>query len=243
MHAASPIMRSSSSSVSSASLPRKTVVAVTASVAVAVATIGAIVYSRKRKASHSSDDAAAASLSGQSAPAGSAPGGVSGPQPKKEAAPPAAEVRTEPPLSGEDREKGLRLLNALKQLANTAFQQGRYEEAMKGYENCLSVSNVLGSQDSEVVAIDQVIRANVVMTLIKLHLFEDARMVATMMLQDKTYPLSTELKVKVIYRRGLASVALNDTAAARADFEAAVYLSPNQSNPAAAKELAALSRR
>ncbi|EPY40521.1 hypothetical protein AGDE_03407 [Angomonas deanei] len=134
------------------------------------------------------------------------------------------------------------LLQHLKQLANVAFQEGRYEEALTLYQNCLKVTQALGGGDSENVASDQVIRSNVVMTLIKLSQYDDARLVATVLLQDEQYPLAPDLKVKLLYRRGIASKQLGDKSSAISDFKSAIHFSPDQKNPMAEAELNRLTR-
>lgn len=144
--------------------------------------------------------------------------------------------------NSQERQYAFELLQVLKQRANLAFQQGRYEDAIAGYQDCIQVTSSLGAADAEAVEAEQVIRANVVMTLVKQQRAEDARLVATMLLQDELCPLPTDLKVKVLYRRGLASKALGDREAALADFRAAVFFSPQKDNPAAKKEIEALQK-
>ncbi|KPA85029.1 putative mitochondrial hypothetical protein [Leptomonas pyrrhocoris] len=141
-----------------------------------------------------------------------------------------------------ERAKALELLDALKQQANLAFQESRYEDAIKRYQDCLEVTAVLGAHDAEAVKIDQVVRANVSMTFIRMRDYDAARFVATMLLQDAAIALPEDLKVKVLYRRGLASKSLGDADAALSDFKAALHFSPDHSNPSIAKEIALLER-
>lgn len=157
----------------------------------------------------------------------------------------APEVPTDDPVDPAQRARAMELLQVLKQRANTAFQEGRYEDAIMGYQDCISVTSALGARDKEAVAAEQVIRANVVMAFIKQHQYADARLVATMLLQedaDRGCPVGDELKVKVLYRRGLASKALGEMDAALSDFKAAVLLSPGRKNPMAEREIALLSK-
>lgn len=149
-------------------------------------------------------------------------------------------VMTPPPESTippEERAKALELLDILKQQANLAFQESRFEDAIKRYQDCLEVTAALASNDAEAVKIDQVVRANVIMTFIRMHDYDAARFVATMLLQDAAIALPEDLKVKVLYRRGLASKFLGDKTAALADFKAALHFSKDQNNAAAAKEI------
>lgn len=136
-----------------------------------------------------------------------------------------------------ERAKAFELLDALKQQANLAFQESRYEDAVRRYQDCLEVTAVLGAHDAEAVKVDQVVRANVIMTFIRMHDYDGARLVATMLLQDAAVALPEDLKVKVLYRRGLASKSLGDKEAALADFKAALYFSKNQINAAVTKEI------
>ncbi|GET91718.1 hypothetical protein, conserved [Leishmania tarentolae] len=151
-------------------------------------------------------------------------------------------VPVEAPYPEADKAKALQLLNVLKQNANIAFREGRYEDALRGYQDCLEVTSALGAADTDAVATEQIVRANVVMVCIRMHEYDSARAVATMLLQDAAIALPDDLKVKVLYRRGLASKALNDRDAALADFKAAVHFSKDNSNPAVEQEIALLQR-
>lgn len=158
---------------------------------------------------------------------------------------PVPPVPTDEPMALEERARAMELLQVLKQRANGAFQEGLYEDALLGYQDCISITSALGARDREAVAAEQVIRANVVMAFIKQHQYADARLVATMLLQedaDRGCPVDPDLKVKVLYRRGLASKALGEKEAALADFKAAVQLSPAQKNVMAEREIALLSK-
>ncbi|KAG5470373.1 hypothetical protein LSCM4_03069 [Leishmania orientalis] len=148
----------------------------------------------------------------------------------------------ESPYPEADKAKALELLNMLKQNANIAFQEGRFEDALRGYQDCIEVTSVLGAADAEAVETEQIVRANVAMVCIRMHEYDAARAVATMLLQDAAVALPDDLKVKVLYRRGLASKALNDRAAALADFNAALHFSKDHKNPAVEKEMALLRR-
>ncbi|CAJ1991938.1 Tetratricopeptide repeat-containing protein [Leishmania donovani] len=158
--------------------------------------------------------------------------------------PPQAPISlpVESPCPAADKARALELLNVLKQNANIAFQEGRFEDALRGYQDCIEVTSVLGAADAEAVATEQIVRANVAMVCIRMHEYDAARAVATMLLQDAAIALPEDLKVKVLYRRGLASKALNDRAAALADFKAAVHFSKDHRNPAVEKEIALLQR-
>ncbi|CCW60284.1 unnamed protein product [Phytomonas sp. EM1] len=155
--------------------------------------------------------------------------------------PPVALAPEDEVLPPEMREKAMRLLDMLKQKANLDFQEGRYEDALKGYQECIDVTYALGSRDVEGVKAGQVVRANAVMCYIRLKNFDDASLVASMMLEDKVFPLEGDLKVKVLYRRGLVAKALGNKEAALADFRAAIHFSPDKKNPAAEREIAMLS--
>ncbi|RNF27534.1 uncharacterized protein Tco025E_00184 [Trypanosoma conorhini] len=133
-------------------------------------------------------------------------------------------------------------LGRLKENANKMFQGGQFDAALKLYQGCLDVCAALGAGDATAVQVSQVVRANVVLVFLKLQRPEEARMLATFLLQDDTNPVEGELKVKVLYRRGLASQALDDRESALCDFRAAVLLSPEGKNPAAQNAIAALSR-
>lgn len=153
-----------------------------------------------------------------------------------------AKVPSDPPVTSEQRTRAMQLFQVLKKRANEAFQEGRYEDAVVGYQDCIGVTSALGSADSEAVAAEQIIRANVVMAFLKLQQYDDARMVATMLLEERLHPLNDDLKVKVLHRRGLASKALSEADAAIADFKAALHFSPNHENSAAKRELELLAR-
>ncbi|CAJ1034594.1 conserved hypothetical protein [Leishmania braziliensis MHOM/BR/75/M2904] len=152
------------------------------------------------------------------------------------------ELPAESPYLAADRGKALKLLNVLKQEANIAFQEGRFEDALRGYQDCIEVTSVLGAADTEAVKTEQIVRANVAMVCIRMHEYDAARAVATMLLQDAAVALPEDLKVKVLYRRGLASKALNNRTAALADFNAAVHFSKDHRNPVVEKEIALLQR-
>ncbi|ORC87470.1 uncharacterized protein TM35_000222690 [Trypanosoma theileri] len=135
------------------------------------------------------------------------------------------------------------MLHSLKERANAHFQASRYEEALAAYQECLDVTAALRDVDAESMLVDYTVRANVVMVFLRLQRPEEARIMATLLLQqpDSTAsPLPNDLKVKVLYRRGLASRALGDNESALCDFRAAVQLSPGQRNLQAEKEIAAL---
>lgn len=154
----------------------------------------------------------------------------------------ASEPVSELPLKPEDAERAKVLLQALKGKANRAFQEMRLEDAMHGYQSCLDIISTLGRADSNIETTRNVIHANVIMTLLKLHEYESASHVATMLLQDSTTVLSPDLTVKVLFRRGLASKGLGHIDAALSDLQAALQLSPNQRNPAAEREISLINR-
>ncbi|KAH9578810.1 hypothetical protein LSM04_005257 [Trypanosoma melophagium] len=138
------------------------------------------------------------------------------------------------------------MLRLLKERANAHFQAGRYEAALAAYQECLDATAALRAVDAESMLVDCTVRANVVMVFLRLQRPEEARMAATLLLQgpDSTASeLPADLKVKVLYRRGLASRALGDVDSALCDFRAAVQLSPGKMNLEAEKEIAALSHR
>ncbi|KAK7198486.1 hypothetical protein NESM_000809100 [Novymonas esmeraldas] len=164
------------------------------------------------------------------------------PAPVDDASPPRLAVPRESPFPAEDRAKAMELLSALKQNANVAFRESRYDDALRGYQDCIEVTSVLGAGDAEAVQAEMVVRANIAMVCIRMQEYDAARAVATMLLQDAAVALPDDLKVKVLYRRGLASKALNERGAALADFIAAVHFSKDQQNPAAEKEIALLRR-
>ncbi|CCW68448.1 unnamed protein product [Phytomonas sp. Hart1] len=161
--------------------------------------------------------------------------------PSKPSSPPSG---TPPPqdeeLSPAMRDNAMGLFDLLKKKANLDFQEGRFEAALKGYQDCIDITHALGSRDREAVKLGQVACANAVMCYIKLKNFDDASLVASFMLDDKAFPLESDLKVKVLFRRGLSAKALDKKEAALADFRAAMELSPGQKNPAAEREIAML---
>lgn len=177
-----------------------------------------------------------------SAKHGARPGAPQSPLATEAASEPPLPLPVESPYSPADRAKALELLNALKQNANVAFQEGRFEDALKGYQDCIEVTSVLGAGEAEAVKTEQIVRANVAMVCIRMHEYDAARAVATMLLQDAAIALPEDLKVKVLYRRGLASKALNDRESAMADFNAALHFSKDHKNPAVEKEIALLQR-
>ncbi|KAG5470788.1 hypothetical protein LSCM1_02038 [Leishmania martiniquensis] len=209
-------------------------------VAVAVSgLLGALSYAAYRQLSQDRAD----SLEGKPHTRGSPnqlPAGDAGAQ----AAPPPPQASLslplESPYPAADKAKALELLSMLKQNANIAFQEGRFEDALRGYQDCIEVTSVLGAADAEAVKTEQIVRANVAMVCIRMHEYDAARAVATTLLQDAAVALPDDLKVKVLYRRGLASKALNDRAAALADFNAAMHFSKGHKNPAVEKEMALL---
>ncbi|RNF12119.1 hypothetical protein TraAM80_00540 [Trypanosoma rangeli] len=147
--------------------------------------------------------------------------------------------------TGVDREARKRYHDALEQLkenANEMFKGAKFDTALEMYQGCLDMCAALGTEDAKAVQISQVVRANVVLVFLKLQRPEEARMLATFLLQDDTSPVDGELKVKVLYRRGLASQELGDRESALCDFNAAVAFSPGGKNPAVQSAIVALSR-
>ncbi|EKF33427.1 hypothetical protein MOQ_002708 [Trypanosoma cruzi marinkellei] len=145
-------------------------------------------------------------------------------------------------LDKEERERYHATLLLLKEKANAHFRAAEFDAALEMYQGCVDMCAALGADDAEAVQIDQVVRANVALVFLKLQRPEEARMLATFLLQDDTHPVEGDLKVKVLYRRGLASQALGDRESALCDFRAAVLFSPGEKNPAAEAAIAALSR-
>ncbi|KEG15586.1 hypothetical protein DQ04_00031200 [Trypanosoma grayi] len=145
-------------------------------------------------------------------------------------------------LGDNERQNYHAALRQLKDRANMHFQSGRFEEALETYQGCLDVCAALGAADKEAVQVNQIVRSNVVLVFLKLQRPEEARMVATFLLQDEMTPVEGELKVKVLYRRGKASQELGDRESALCDFRAAIICSPDGKNPAAEREIEALSR-
>uniref|UniRef100_A0A0A9VZS2 Peptidyl-prolyl cis-trans isomerase FKBP42 n=1 Tax=Lygus hesperus TaxID=30085 RepID=A0A0A9VZS2_LYGHE len=131
----------------------------------------------------------------------------------------------------------------MKEKANVAFQENRFDAALEGYQYCADLIQAMGSCTPELVTALQVIRANVVMVLLKQSQYETAALAATMLLDDEEYPLPEDLLVKVLYRRGLASKNMGNIDAALADFKAAVQFSLPTHNVAAEREIALLSKR
>lgn len=147
---------------------------------------------------------------------------------------------TDPVLPSRTRSEALDLLRVLKATANTAFQESRLMDALRLYQDCVEVTRVLGAADREAVQLEQTICSNIVMVLIRMKEYHDARALASRLLDDPLEPLPQLLQVKVVYRRGLASKALGDVDAALADMRAAVQLSENKANPAAQVEIESL---
>ncbi|ESS68578.1 hypothetical protein TcG_13467 [Trypanosoma cruzi] len=145
-------------------------------------------------------------------------------------------------LDKEERERYHATLLLLKEKANAHFRAAEFDAALEMYQGCVDMCAALGADDAEAVQINQVVRANVALVFLKLQRPEEARMLATFLLQDDTHPVEGDLKVKVLYRRGLASQALGDRESALCDFRAAVFFSPGEKNPAAEAAIAALSR-
>jgi tetratricopeptide (TPR) repeat protein len=209
--------------------------------AVTATLLGALTYavyrSRTFATSSAKNDGCASAAKGERAEL--CPPQQKRPQPT---AKPTMPLPSESAIPPEERAKAFELLDALKQQANIAFQESRYEDAIKRYQDCLEVTAALGAHDAEAVKVDQVVRANVIMAFIRMHDYDAARFVATMLLQDAAVALPEDLQVKVLYRRGLASKFLGDKEAALADFEAALHFSKDGSNAPASREIELLKR-
>ncbi|CBH18722.1 hypothetical protein, conserved [Trypanosoma brucei gambiense DAL972] len=143
-------------------------------------------------------------------------------------------------LEENERPKYHEMLMQMKARGNEFFQEGQYEAALEAYQNCIDACSALGSHDAVAVEVDHVVRVNVILVFLKLKRPEEARMLATFLLQDEACPVRGELKVKALYRRGLASQDIGDLESALCDFRAAVECSPGQSNPAAERAIAGL---
>lgn len=141
-------------------------------------------------------------------------------------------------VSHEERTKLLNIASELRAKGNAFFQHAEYDKALDVYENCQQVLSALG-KDSEGVTQQQIVLSNVVLCLCKLHRHMEACFVATELLQSEE-ALPENLKPKVLYRRGLASRALENFDAARADFKAAIELSKD-GNAEAEKALISMS--
>lgn len=136
--------------------------------------------------------------------------------------PPVVEINDTP-----ERRQAIQLYNALKGQANAAFQKGALEEALQHYQDSVDVLAAIpvAVPDAEIVQLSQVVRANVVLVFLKMERYEDARMLATFLLQDDVRP-PLPLLCKVLFRRATAMVKLGDLDGAIADLEAAKHFSP-----------------
>nr|CCC54246.1 putative Hypothetical protein [Trypanosoma vivax Y486] len=157
---------------------------------------------------------------------------VSGPQPGT-----APTCETDP-----ERLKYHAILEKLKERANSLFKEGHFDAALEAYQNCIDACSALGESDAVAVRVHQMVQANVIFVFLKLKRPEEARMLATFLLQDEMCSIEGELKVKVLYRRGLASQALGDTDSALCDFNAALACSEGQRNPVVEKAIEALTK-
>jgi tetratricopeptide (TPR) repeat protein len=133
-----------------------------------------------------------------------------------------------PPVSDTpERRQAIELYQALKEQANSSFQRGALEESLQHYQDAVDVlAAIPGDADAEVIQLSQVVRANVVLVFLKMDRYEDARMLATFLLQDDVRP-PTPLLCKVLFRRAAAMVRLGDIDGAVADLTAANHFSPN----------------
>nr|CCC96120.1 unnamed protein product [Trypanosoma congolense IL3000] len=152
-------------------------------------------------------------------------------------------ARSERALEDEERSKYHAVLMQMKSRGNEFFQAGQFEAALEAYQNCVDACAALGPDDAVAVQVHQVVRVNVVLVFLKLQRPEEARMLATFLLQDETHPVQGEMKVKALYRRGLASQEVGDVESALCDFRAAVACSPGQRNPAAEGAILAITKR
>lgn len=83
------------------------------------------------------------------------------------------------------RDHALQLFQGLKSRANNAFQRGQHVEALQLYQDAIDVVDALGSRDREAVMHRHTVSANVVLVYLKLEAFEQARMLATFLLQEQ----------------------------------------------------------
>lgn len=126
-----------------------------------------------------------------------------------------------------ERRQAIQLYNALKGQANAAFQKGALEDALQHYQDAVDVLAAIPVlvPDAEIVQLSQVVRANVVLVFLKMERYEDARMLATFLLQDDVRP-PLPLLCKVLFRRATAMLKLGDVDGAIGDLEAAKHFSP-----------------
>jgi tetratricopeptide (TPR) repeat protein len=134
---------------------------------------------------------------------------------------PAVEIQDTP-----ERRQAIQLYHALKGQANAAFQKGFLEDALQHYQDSVDVLAAVPVDvaDAEIVQLSQVVRANVVLVFLKMERYEDARMLATFLLQDDVRP-PLPLMCKVLFRRATAMVKLGDLDGAIADLQAAQHFS------------------
>lgn len=126
-----------------------------------------------------------------------------------------------------ERRQAIELYHVLKAQANSSFQRGALEESLQHYQDAVDVlAAIPGDADADVIQLSQVVRANVVLVFLKMGRNEDARMLATFLLQDDVPP-PIPLLCKVLFRRAAAMVKLGDINGAVSDLEAAQHFSPN----------------
>jgi len=154
----------------------------------------------------------------------------------------------------EDRRRALELFHTLKTQGNHAFSKGSMHDALKSYQDALDVVSMLPSaKDPELQGLANVVRANVMMVLLKMECYDDVRMLGTYLLQpdsDAVNPpnlsssqshhqhlhMPQDLVCKVLFRRAAAMVHLGDLEGALSDLRAAKKLSL-KADPAIESEL------
>lgn len=144
-----------------------------------------------------------------------------------------------PAITEEERKIALELATRQREIGNVSFQQNDFNNALCYYSSCMEILQALGSGDADAVSQHHTVRSNAVLCLYKLQQYQEACLLATEILESKTpsAPLPDTVRVKVLHRRGLASKALGQAAAAAMDFKAAIHFSPGRQNAEAEREL------
>lgn len=160
--------------------------------------------------------------------------------------PPATDTQVKPvsPPAVEDtpeRRQALELYDTLKADGNKEFSRGNWEAALGRYQDAVDVLSMLSGDDTEAARLSQVVRANVILVFLKLERYDQARMLATFLLQDDEPPVPVDLKCKVLFRRAMAMVKLGDLEGALGDLKAAQHFSPKP-DAAIEEELAKVQR-
>lgn len=112
------------------------------------------------------------------------------------------------------RDHTLQLFQELKSRANNAFQRGQHVEALQLYQDAIDVVDALGSRDREAVMHRHTVSANVVLVYLKLEAFEQARMLATFLLQEQGDALTALIRTAQHQQQQSVAVTGNEAALA-----------------------------